>query len=161
GDQPLPLVGIDLVPHSDVALDQVVKFAHFCLLTYSTFFVRTGSFGQPRPRSITSQVIGRCIRGGVSCAHGTAASWGRRALAGVAPASPSESARSRSGSRHIGPAFVVSRDWSGAAEPRHAVASRRAARRAPARAQRIAGSGGLCAGLPRARPPGTSPARGP
>src|SRR5215831_7730229 len=115
----------------------------------------------PRRRSITSQVIGRCIRGGVSCAHGTAASRGRRALAGVAFASPPESARSRSRGRHIDPASLVSRDWAGTTEPRYAVASRRAARRAPARAQRIAGSGGLRAGLPRAltRGPGTRPAR--
>src|SRR5215469_13771982 len=48
GDQPLPPVGIDLVPHRDVALDQVIKFAHFCLLTYGTFFVRTGSFGHSK-----------------------------------------------------------------------------------------------------------------
>src|SRR5215468_3652347 len=48
GDQPLPPVGIDLVPHCDVALDQVIKFAHFRLLTYGTCFVRTGSFGHAK-----------------------------------------------------------------------------------------------------------------
>src|SRR5215469_4167760 len=161
GNQPLPPVGIDLVPYGDVTLDQIIELAHFWLLVYGTFSCASEVSAMPKRRSITSKVIGRCIRGGVSCAHGTAASRGRRALAGVAFASPSESARSRSGGRHIDPASVVSRDWAGTTEPRYAVASRRAARRAPARAKRIVGSGGVRAGLSRALPRGPGTRRGP
>src|SRR5215472_12734782 len=48
GDQHLPPVGIDLVPHSDVSLDQVIEFAHFCLLAYRAPLVRTGSLGHAK-----------------------------------------------------------------------------------------------------------------
>src|SRR6516162_2911331 len=52
GDQPLPPVGIDLVPHGDVALDQVIKLAHFCLLTYGTFSCAPEVSAMPKRRSI-------------------------------------------------------------------------------------------------------------
>src|SRR5215469_8652221 len=149
GDQPLPPVGIGLVPYGDVTLDQIIKFAHFCLLTYGTFSCAPEVSAMPRRRSITSQVIGRYIRGGVSCAHGTAASRGWRALARVAFASPPESARPRLRGRDLDPAFELCRNRASIAEPRYAAASSRTARRADARAQCAPGGSRLCADLSR------------